>query len=103
MTNKKKLIKSFRLISMYIARFVRDELETLHANNVVMNDTTMEEINRRIRSWIYNYFRVMMLPDKEKNKRLDSEQPAPYWEETEFDEIDKIIDKTYKNLLTKIK
>ena len=45
----------------------------------------------------------MMLPDKEKNKRLDSKQPAPYWEETEFDEIDKIIDKTYKNLLTKIK
>ena len=50
MTNKKKLIKSFRLISMYIAKFVRDELETLHVNNVVMNDTTMEEINRRIRS-----------------------------------------------------
>ena len=44
-----KLLESFRKSSMYIARFVRDELEDLHVESAVMNNDTMEKINRAVR------------------------------------------------------
>jgi len=88
-----KLLESFRKSSMYIARFVRDELEDLHVESAVMNNDTMEKINRAVRKWVYNYFRVMILDETAQNQWLYRKQPPTYWEQDEFDEIDKIMKK----------
>ena len=74
---------------MIIARFVRDALEDLHSKGVVMDDNNMPDINRAIRSWIYQYIRFIQLPDDRREKLAKWKQPPDYRETDMFDEIDK--------------
>lgn len=89
----KELKESFRYMSLYIARFVRDELEDLHSQNAIMDDKTMEEINRRVRSGIYEYFYTMTLPEETRKHILYWKYPPSYREQDEFDKIDALYSK----------
>lgn len=46
--------ESMRHLAKFIAIWVRNELEDLHAENTCMNDKRMPEINTRIRNGIYS-------------------------------------------------
>lgn len=92
-----KTIEYMRLSSKLIARFVRDQLEDLHANWAVMNDATMPEINRAIRKWIYEYFYAIETLTPEKCINLFKHKQAPdYREDDCFDDIENSVNKYAK-------
>lgn len=91
--------ESLQLLSKFIALYVRNHLEDLHANGAVMDDDTMPAINTAIRDGIYNALYIISnssynIENLEVASMAFNMIPS-YWEKPQ---LDTFLEKDFQNI-----